>query len=242
MQNIVRPYFTVGLSEMREISVKPVLLVILLAEIILSVFFVVMGAIDEWMTSEPVTWFVILGLIPLSGIRLVILFSLSFRDHDGFMTDLILVRGISRLEYFVGKIVGIYVYFVAESLILFGAVAYFSKEFSVPEANDIELAGLLSAYITVLIILGLAGSILSCLSASGLATLKIPLVFFLMLCIAFPLMELVRSISVVPEAIFQGYGDIVRGVTDLSRFLALLFLASLVATVGAYRFFLRRDF
>jgi hypothetical protein len=63
-----------------------------------------------------------------------------------------------------------------------------------------------------------------------------------MVGIGFPLMELVGFISVVPEAIFQGYGDIVRGVTDLSRFLALLFLASLVATVSAYRFFLRRDF
>lgn len=242
MRNIIRPYFIVGLSEMREISVKPVLLIILLAQIILSVFFVAIGAIDEWMTSEPITWFVILALIPFSGIRLVILFSLSFRSRDRFMTDLILVRGISRLEYFVGKIVGIYVYVVAESLILLGAVAYFSREFSAPEANDIELAGLWSAYIIVLIILGLAGSILSCLSASGLGTMKIPSVFFLMLCIVFPLMELEGSISVVPEAIFQSYGDVVRGVTNLSRSLALLFLASLVATVGGYRFFLRRDF
>ena len=77
MQSLIRPYLTVGLSEIREISVKPVLLTILLAQIILSVFFVVMGAIDEWMTSEPITWFVILALIPLSGIRLVILFSLD---------------------------------------------------------------------------------------------------------------------------------------------------------------------
>ena len=242
MQNLIRPYFTVGLSEMREISVKPVLLTILLAQIILSVFFVAIGAIDEWMTSEPITWFVILALIPLSGIRLVILFSLSFRSRDRFMTDLILVRGISRLEYFVGKIVGIYVYFLAESLILLGAVAYFSKEFSAPEANDIELTGLLSAYIIVLVILGFGGSILSCLSASGLGTIKIPSFFFLMLCIAFPLMELTGSSSVVPEAIFQSYGDIVRGVTNLSLPLILLSLVSLVATVGAYRFFLRRDF
>lgn len=242
MQDIIKPYFHVGLNEVREIVVNPVLMTIFLVQIILSVLFVVIGTVDEWMTSEPITWFVILVLIPFSIIRLIILFSLSFRSRDRFMTDLILVRGISRLEYFVGKIVAIYAYFFVESLVFIGGVTYFSREFSVPEANDINLVGLLYAYIIVLISFGLAGSTLSWLSASGLGTLKTVAVFFLILCIALPLWVLIGSVSIVLEDIFGSYGNFVRGLSSPSFFLIPLFLLGVVSTVGAYHFFSRRDF
>ena len=118
----------------------------------------------------------------------------------------------------------------------------FSREFSVPEASDINLVGLLYAYIIVLISLGLAGSILSCLSASGLGTLKTVAIFFLILCIALPLWVLIGSVSVVLEDIFESYGNVVRGLSSPNFFLAPLFLAGVVSTVGAYQFFSRRDF
>jgi hypothetical protein len=232
----------VSLSELREIVVKPSLLLGFLVQIILSVFFITLGAIDQWMTSEPISWFVILVLGPLTLIRMVILIPAAFRSTDRFMTDLILVRGISRLEYFVGKIAAIYAYFVVESLILIFGVAYFSIAFSAPEANDTSWVGLSCAYIIALVNFGFVASVLSLLSASGLSTVKTVLIFFLILVIVLLFSVLVGFINVVPETIFRGYGDTVRGLTDLSFSLMLLFFVSLANVTAAYVFFARRDF
>tara|TARA_B110000014_G_C20072380_1_gene559404 strand:- start:633 stop:1331 length:699 start_codon:yes stop_codon:yes gene_type:complete len=232
----------VSLSELREIVVKPSLLLGFLVQIILSVFFITLGAIDQWMTSEPISWFVILVLGPLTLIRMVILIPAAFRSTDRFMTDLMLVRGISRLEYFVGKIAAIYAYFVVESLILIFGVAYFSIAFSAPEANDTSWVGLSCAYIIVLVNFGFVASVLSLLSASGLSTVKTVLIFFLILVIVLLFSALVGFINVVPETIFRGYGDTVRGLTDPSFSLMLLFFVSLANVTAAYVFFARRDF
>tara|TARA_B100001142_G_C14268633_1_gene629958 strand:- start:620 stop:1348 length:729 start_codon:yes stop_codon:yes gene_type:complete len=242
MQEVIKPYLYVSLSELREIVVKPSLLLGFLVQIILSVFFVTLGAIDQWMTSEPISWFVILVLNPVALIRMVILIPVAFRSTDRFMTDLILVRGISRLGYFVGKIAAIYTYFVLESLIFVFGVAYFSIAFSAPEANDTSWVGLSCAYIIVLVSFGFVGSILSVLSASGLSTVKTLLIFFLILVIVLLFSVLVGFINAVPENIFRGYGDTVRGLTDLSFSLMLLFFVSLANVTAAYAFFARRDF
>ncbi len=241
-QDVIKPYLYVSLSELREIVVKPSLLLGFLVQIILSVFFITLGAIDQWMTSEPISWFVILVLGPLTLIRMVILIPAAFRSTDRFMTDLILVRGISRLEYFVGKIAAIYAYFVVESLILIFGVAYFSIAFSAPEANDTSWVGLSCAYIIALVNFGFVASVLSLLSASGLSTVKTVLIFFLILVIVLLFSVLVGFINVVPETIFRGYGDTVRGLTDLSFSLMLLFFVSLANVTAAYVFFARRDF
>ena len=241
-QDVIKPYLYVSLSELREIVVKPSLLLGFLVQIILSVFFITLGAIDQWMTSEPISWFGILVLGPLTLIRMVILIPAAFRSTDRFMTDLILVRGISRLEYFVGKIAAIYAYFVVESLILIFGVAYFSIAFSAPEANDTSWVGLSCAYIIALVNFGFVASVLSLLSASGLSTVKTVLIFFLILVIVLLFSVLVGFINVVPETIFRGYGDTVRGLTDLSFSLMLLFFVSLANVTAAYVFFARRDF
>ncbi len=241
-QDVIKPYLYVSLSELREIVVKPSLLLGFLVQIILSVFFITLGAIDQWMTSEPISWFVILVLGPLTLIRMVILIPAAFRSTDRFMTDLMLVRGISRLEYFVGKIAAIYAYFVVESLILIFGVAYFSIAFSAPEANDTSWVGLSCAYIIVLVNFGFVASVLSLLSASGLSTVKTVLIFFLILVIVLLFSALVGFINVVPETIFRGYGDTVRGLTDPSFSLMLLFFVSLANVTAAYVFFARRDF
>ena len=242
MQEVIKPYLYVSLSELREIVVKPSLLLGFLVQIILSVFFVTVGAIDQWMTSEPISWFVILVLGPLALIRMVILIPVAFRSTDRFMTDLILVRGISRLEYFVGKIAAINTYFVLESLIFVFGVAYFSIAFSAPEANDTSWVGLSCAYIIVLVGFGFVGSVLSLLSASGLSTVRTVLIFFLILVTVLLFSVLVGFINVLPENIFRSYGDTVRGLTDLSFSLMLLFFVSLANVTAAYAFFARRDF
>ena len=242
MQEVIKPYLYVSLSELREIVVKPSLLLGFLVQIILSVFFVTLGAIDQWMTSEPISWFVILVLGPLALIRMVILIPVAFRSTDRFMTDLILVRGISRLEYFVGKVAAINAYFVLESLIFVFGVAYFSIAFSAPEANDTSWVGLSCAYIIVLVGFGFVGSVLSVLSASGLSTVRTVLIFFLILVTVLLFSVLVGFINVLPENIFRSYGDTVRGLTDLSFSLMLLFFVSLANVTAAYAFFARRDF
>ena len=242
MRDVIKPYFYVGLIELREIIIKPVLLLIFLVQIIVAVFFVTLGAIDEWMTSEPVTWFAILALIPLSVIRLVILLSAAFKSSDRFMTDLILVRGVSRLEYFVGKIAPIYSYFAVESLILMATIAYFSRAVSNTLADDIDLVGLLFAYLILLINFALVGSTVSFLAACGLGTRKTIFIFFLMLFTVLPFLVLVGSIEAAPETVFLSYGDIIRGLNNLSLVFVVLFFVSLVSSAAGYLFFARRDF
>ena len=242
MRDVIKPYFYVGLIELREIIIKPVLLLIFLVQIIVAVFFVTLGAIDEWMTSEPVTWFAILALIPFSVIRLVILLSAAFKSSDRFMTDLILVRGVSRLEYFVGKIAAIYSYFAVESLIFMAAIAYFSRAVSTTLADDIDLVGLLFAYLILLINFALVGSTVSFLAACGLGTRKTIFIFFLILFTVLLFLVLIGSIEVAPETVFLSYGDIVRGLNNLSLVFVVLFFVSLVSSAAGYLFFARRDF
>ena len=63
-----------------------------------------------------------------------------------------------------------------------------------------------------------------------------------MLLAVLPFLVLVGSIEAAPETVFLSYGDIIRGLNNLSLVFVVLFFVSLVSSAAGYLFFARRDF